>query len=45
MNTPENMVQEMCTGMVLAHGDKLRYNKKCKLLIRKELNKNKVTLN
>lgn len=44
MNTPENMVQEMCTGMVLAHGDKLRYNKKSKLLIRKELNKNKVTL-
>ncbi len=44
MNTPENMVQEMCAGIVLAHGSKLTYNKKNKLIIRKNLNKDKVIL-
>jgi len=44
MNTPEVFVVEMCEGMVAAHPKQLAYNKKYKLLMRKELNKNKVTL-
>ncbi len=44
MNTPESFVVEMCEGMVAAHPRQLAYNKKYKLLMRKELNKNKVTL-
>lgn len=44
INTPENMVTEMCEGMVTAHHDLLTFNKKNKLLMRNGLNKNKVTL-
>ncbi len=44
INTPENMVIEMCQGMAQAHPDSLTFNKKNKLLMRKEFNKNKVTL-
>jgi len=44
MNTPETFVIEMCEGMVAAHPKQLAFNKKYKLLMRKELNKNKVTL-
>ncbi len=44
MNTPETLVIEMCEGMVAAHPDELAFNKKNKLLMRKELNSNKVSL-
>lgn len=44
INTPESFVIEMCEGMVAAHPKQLSFNKKYKLLMRKELNKNKVTL-
>lgn len=44
MNTPESFVIEMCEGMVAAHPKQLAFNPKYKLLMRKELNKNKVTL-
>lgn len=44
LNTPESFVVEMCKGMVAAHSKQLAYNEKYKLLMRKELNKNKVTI-
>ncbi len=44
INQPENLVVEMCEGMVLAHPDQLVFNKSSKIIRRKELNKNKVTL-
>lgn len=44
INTPESFVIEMCEGMVAAHPNELAFNKKHKLLMRKELNKNKVSL-
>lgn len=44
INNPEELVMQMCEGMVAAHPDKLVFKKRHKLLIRKELNKNKVTL-
>ncbi|SHH15979.1 dihydroxyacetone kinase [Clostridium grantii DSM 8605] len=44
LNTPENLVIEMCEGMIKAHPDKLKFNKKHKIITRKELNKDKVTL-
>ena len=43
LNTPENLVVEMCEGMVLAHPNELKFKKRHKLLIRKNLNKDKVT--
>lgn len=44
INNPEDLVIEMCEGMVAAHPDMLAFKKRHKLLVRKELNKNKVTL-
>ena len=44
INTPENLVIEMCEGMIKAHPDRLKFNKKHKIITRKELNKDKVTL-
>lgn len=44
INQPENLVIEMCEGMVYAHGDKLAFNKDSKVISRKHLNKDKVTL-
>jgi len=44
INQPENLVVEMCEGMILAHPDKLQFNKKNKIVIRKDLNADKVTL-
>lgn len=44
INTPETLVMEMCEGMVLAHPNELAFKKRHKLLMRKNLNKNKVTL-
>ena len=44
INTPENLVNEMCEGMVAAHPNQLSFNKKYKLLVRKEINSKKVIL-
>ena len=44
LNTPETLVIEMCEGMVAAHPDKLAFSKRHKLLMRKKLNSNKVSL-
>ncbi|MBN2616698.1 MAG: dihydroxyacetone kinase subunit DhaK [Spirochaetales bacterium] len=44
INKPEDLVLEMCEGMVAAHPNMLTFNKRNKLLCRKELNENKVTL-
>lgn len=44
INSPESVVIEMCEGMVKAHPNELEFNKRHKLLMRKNLNKNKVTL-
>lgn len=44
INEPENLVVEMCEGIIAAHPKKLAFKKKYKLLMRKELNNNKVTL-
>jgi dihydroxyacetone kinase DhaK subunit len=44
INQPENLVIEMCEGMILAHPEKLAFNKKNKIIMRKNLNKDKVTL-
>ncbi|WP_170311594.1 dihydroxyacetone kinase subunit DhaK [Vallitalea okinawensis] len=44
INKAENMVIEMCEGMVAAHPKKLAFNRKYKLLMRKKLNSNKVSL-
>lgn len=44
INTPENIVIEMCEGMVAAHPNHLKLNRKYKLLLRKHLNPNKVSL-
>lgn len=44
INTPENLVIEMCEGMVAAHPEQLAFKKRHKLLMRKNLNSNKVTL-
>jgi dihydroxyacetone kinase len=44
LNTPETMVAEMCEGMVAAHPKELFYKKKYKLMMRKNMNKGKVTL-
>lgn len=44
INKVEDIVIEMCEGMVKAHPEQLSFNKKYKLITRKELNKNKVSL-
>lgn len=44
INTPEKLVVEMCEGMQKSHPDKIVFNPKYKIIQRKELNKNKVTL-
>ena len=44
INKVEDVVVEMCKGMEKAHGDKLVFSPKYKILKRKTINKNKVTL-
>lgn len=44
INKPEDLVVEMCEGMAKAHPDQLSFKKKYKLLTRKTINSNKVTL-
>ncbi len=44
INTPETLVNEMCEGMIAAHPEQLSFNKKYKLLMRKEINSKKVIL-
>lgn len=44
MNKAEDLVLDMCQGMVSAHPHHLVFNHRYKLMIRKDLNKNKVTL-
>ncbi|TQR28415.1 dihydroxyacetone kinase subunit DhaK [Lysinibacillus sphaericus] len=43
MNQPETLVMEMCNGMVMAHPE-LELLKKYKIIKKKEMNENKVTL-
>jgi len=43
MNEPETLVREMCNGLVLAHPE-LDFNSKYKVISKKEINQNKVTL-
>ncbi len=43
INKPETLVMEMCNGMVMAHPE-LEFLKKYKIIKKKELNENKVTL-
>ncbi|MED1103239.1 dihydroxyacetone kinase subunit DhaK [Bacillus paramycoides] len=43
MNKPETLVMEMCNGMVMAHPE-LELLKKYKVIKKKEMNENKVTL-
>nr|WP_232242950.1 dihydroxyacetone kinase subunit DhaK [Paenibacillus sp. GSMTC-2017] len=43
MNKPENLVLEMCNGMVLAHPE-LEFLKKYKIIKKKAINENKVSL-
>lgn len=44
INKVEDVVMEMCEGMAKAHPDKLQFSKKYKIIKRKELNKDKVSL-
>ncbi len=44
INNVENVVVEMCEGMVKAHPTQLQFDKKYKIIKRKELNSNKVSL-
>ncbi|MCK8060154.1 dihydroxyacetone kinase subunit DhaK [Fusibacter sp. A2] len=44
INTPESLVVEMCEGMALAHPDRLVFHSNSKSMVRKDLNKDKVTL-
>lgn len=44
VNKVEDIVIEMCEGMVKAHSEQLRFNKRYKIITRKKLNTNKVTL-
>ena len=44
INAPEDVVVQMIEGMVLAHPDLLEWNRKYKIITRKELNPDKVTL-
>ncbi|MNI20271.1 PTS-dependent dihydroxyacetone kinase, dihydroxyacetone-binding subunit DhaK [compost metagenome] len=43
INKPETLVREMCNGLVLAHPN-LEFNSKYKIIKKKEINKDKVTL-
>ncbi|MDD3140151.1 MAG: dihydroxyacetone kinase subunit DhaK [Lachnospiraceae bacterium] len=43
INKPENIVLEMCNGIVLAHPE-LKFNSKYKVIIKKNINRNKVSL-
>ncbi|SMF64391.1 homodimeric dihydroxyacetone kinase [Paenibacillus uliginis N3/975] len=43
INKPETLVREMCNGLVLAHPN-LEFNSKYKIIKKKELNQEKVTL-
>ncbi|MGG3279967.1 dihydroxyacetone kinase subunit DhaK [Paenibacillus solani] len=43
MNVPETLVREMCNGLVLAHPE-LDFNSKYKVISKKEINQEKVTL-
>ncbi|GLI04076.1 dihydroxyacetone kinase [Paenibacillus tyrfis] len=43
MNKPETLVAEMCNGLVMAHPE-LEFIKKYKVIKKKEINENKVTL-
>src|SRR5690606_41857006 len=43
INKPETLVTEMCNGMVLAHPE-LEFLKKYKVIKRKAINENKVSL-
>jgi triose/dihydroxyacetone kinase / FAD-AMP lyase (cyclizing) len=43
MNSVESMVSEMCNGIALAHSD-IEFNQKYKILMKKEINKNKVSI-
>lgn len=43
INKPENVVMEMCNGIALAHPE-LEFVKKYKIIKKKEINKNKVSL-
>ncbi|MDF2987677.1 MAG: dihydroxyacetone kinase subunit DhaK [Eubacterium sp.] len=44
INKVEDVVIEMCEGIVKAHPEQLSFSKKYKIIKRKQLNKNKVTL-
>ncbi|AIQ27786.1 dihydroxyacetone kinase [Paenibacillus sp. FSL P4-0081] len=44
INAPEDVVVQMIEGMVLAHPELLEWNRKYKIITRKELNPDKVTL-
>jgi len=44
INKVEDVVIEMCQGIVKAHPNQLAFNKKYKIIKRRELNKQKVTL-
>lgn len=44
INQPENLVIEMCEGMIKAHPNELAFSKKHKIISRKNLNNDKVTL-
>ena len=44
INTPENMVNEMCQGLIKAYPDKLALSEKYKIIKRKHPNTNKVIL-
>ncbi|WP_226672069.1 dihydroxyacetone kinase subunit DhaK [Rossellomorea aquimaris] len=43
MNKPEDLIEEMCNGMAMAHPE-LEFMKKYKVMKKKDLNENKVTL-
>ncbi len=43
INRPETVVIEMCNGIVMAHPE-LKFNRKFKIITKKETNKNKVSL-
>lgn len=43
INKPESLVREMCNGLVLAHPN-LEFNSKYKIIKKREINKEKVTL-
>ena len=43
INNPETVVMEMCNGIVLAHPE-LEFIRKYKIIKKKNINKNKVSL-